>query len=66
MTDPGASGYEARVFVGADTTPNLVVVHWIDNTGGAFSIPFGTGTVVADTLRFDIPYSTGPFRDTFV
>jgi hypothetical protein len=58
--------YEARVFIGVDTVPGQVVVHWLDNFGGAFSVPAGKGSVVGDTLRFEFAYSTGPFRDTFV
>jgi hypothetical protein len=58
--------YEARVFVGADTVPGHVLVHWLDSFGAAFSVPAATGQVVGDTLRFEFAYSTGPFRDTFV
>jgi hypothetical protein len=57
--------YEARVFIGADTVAGRILVHWIDNTGAAYSVPPGTGTIAGDTLVFEIPYSTGPFRDTF-
>lgn len=59
-------GYEARVFVGADTVPGRVLVHWLDSFGAAASVPHGTGRVVGDTLRFEFAYATGPFRDTFV
>jgi len=58
--------YEARVFIGSDTLPGRIIVHWLDNTGAAFSIPHGTGYVRGDTLRFEFAYSNGPFRDTFV
>jgi hypothetical protein len=58
--------YESRVFIGVDTVPGQVVVHWLDSFGGAFSVPAGKGSVVGDTLRFEFAYSTGPFRDTFV
>jgi hypothetical protein len=58
--------YEARVFIGADTLPGAVIVHWLDNTGAAFSVPAGRGSVAGDTLRFQFEYSTGPFRDRFV
>jgi hypothetical protein len=43
-----------------------VLVHWLDNTGAAFSVPAGSGTARGDTLRFDFAYSDGLFRDTFV
>ena len=58
--------YEARVFIGADTVPGRVLVHWLDNFGAAFSVPAGNGYVVGDTIRFEFAYSDGPFRDTFV
>ena len=64
-TSPKAP-YEARVFIGPDTVAGAVIVHWLDNTGAAFSIPAGAGTVVADTLRFEFAYSNGPFRDRLV
>ncbi len=57
--------YEARVFIGADTIPGRVLVHWLDSFGAAYSVPHGEGTVTGDTLRFTIPYRDGPFRDTF-
>lgn len=60
------AGYEARVFIGQDTVPGAVIVHWIDNTGAAFSVPAGVGNVIGDTLRFEFAYSNGPFRDRFV
>ena len=58
--------YEARVFVGADTAPGRVIVHWLDSFGAAASIPHGTGSVAGDTLRFEFAYRSGAFRDTFV
>jgi L,D-peptidoglycan transpeptidase YkuD (ErfK/YbiS/YcfS/YnhG family) len=58
--------YEARVFIGEDTVANHVIVHWLDSFGGAYSIPYGTGTVFGDTLLFHVPYPDGDFRDTFV
>jgi hypothetical protein len=58
--------YEARVFIGRDTIPGRVLVHWLDNTGAAFSVPAAAGTVRGDTLQFEFAYSDGPFRDTFV
>jgi hypothetical protein len=61
-----ASPYEARVFIGADTAKGRVVVHWLDNTGAAFSVPAGVGAASGDTLRFEFAYSNGPFRDTFI
>jgi hypothetical protein len=57
--------YEARVFVGEDTIPGRVLVHWLDTFGAAFSVPAATGTLSGDTLRFEFAYSSGPFRDTF-
>jgi hypothetical protein len=58
--------YEARVFLGSDTAARRVWVHWLDNTGAAYSVPAAPGSVSGDTLRFEFAYSTGPFRDTFV
>jgi hypothetical protein len=58
--------YEARVFVGEDTTAGKVLVHWLDNFGAAFSVPAAAGTVSGATIRFEFAYSSGPFRDTFV
>ncbi len=57
--------YEARVFLGWDAERETVIVHWLDSFGGKFSIPHGTGTLEGDTIRFDVPYADGPFRDTF-
>jgi hypothetical protein len=56
--------YEALVFVGRDST-GRVVAHWMDSFGAAYSIPHGEGRIAGDTLRFDIPYPDGTFRDTF-
>ncbi|HEV8235771.1 MAG TPA: hypothetical protein VGP84_14275 [Gemmatimonadaceae bacterium] len=61
-----ASPYEARVFIGSDTAKGRVVVHWLDNTGAAFSVPAGVGAASGDTLRFEFAYSDAPFRDTFI
>jgi hypothetical protein len=67
MTDVNRPAqYEARVFVGADTVPGKVLVHWLDSFGAAFSVPHGSGSVKGDTLRFEFPYGTRPFRNTFV
>lgn len=66
LRDRAKAGYEALVFLGADTLAGHVLVHWLDNTGAAFSVPAGTGSVIGDTLRFEFAYSSGPFRDTFI
>lgn len=58
--------YESRVFVGADTTPGAVIVHWLDSFGAAYSVPAAAGSVHGDTLEFTFAYGGGPFRDTFV
>jgi len=58
--------YEARVFIGADTLPDRIIVHWMDSFGAAYSIPYGTGTAHGDSIVFDVPYPDGAFRDTFV
>ena len=58
--------YEARVFIGQDSVPSQLVVHWLDAFGAAYSIPHGTGSISGDTLRFSFHYASGPFRDTFV
>jgi hypothetical protein len=58
-------GYEARVFIGADST-GRIIAHWMDVFGAAFSIPPGSGAVRADTLEILFQYADGPFRDRFV
>lgn len=58
--------YEARVFIGTDTVPGRVLVHWLDGFGAAYSVPAGAGSVHGDTLQFEFRYSDGPFRDIFV
>ena len=67
MTDISSPpAYEARVFIGEDTTATKVLVHWLDNFGAAYSVPAASGRIVGDTIRFEFAYSSGPFRDTFV
>jgi Protein of unknown function (DUF1579) len=58
--------YEARVFIGTDTTDRGYIAHWLDNFGASFSIPHGTGGLRGDTLSLMFPYENGNFRDTFV
>lgn len=58
--------YEALLLIGEDTLPDRVLVHWLDSTGGAYSVPSGDGGTSGDTLTFTIPYPEAPFRDTFV
>ncbi len=67
MTDLGRPArYEARVFVGADTAPAHVLVHWLDGFGAAYSVPAGAGAIRGDTLEFTFQYSDGPFRDVWI
>lgn len=58
-------GYEARVFIGADST-GRIVAHWMDVFGAAFSVPPGYGSARGDTLEILFQYADGPFRDRFV
>lgn len=58
--------YEARVFIGTDTTDRGYIAHWLDNFGASFSIPHATGGLRGDTLSLMFPYENGNFRDTFV
>jgi hypothetical protein len=58
--------YEARVFIGPDTLPGLVLAHWLDNFGAAYSVPSATGRIRGDTLTLDFPYPEGAFHDSFV
>lgn len=58
------SEYEARVFIGVDPESQAVIVHWMDNFGAKYSIPYGTGQLSEDTIQFTIHYDDGPFRDT--
>jgi hypothetical protein len=57
--------YEARVFLGFDAESGDLIAHWLDAFGARFSIPHGTGRIDGSTLQFTLPYSDGPFRDTF-
>jgi hypothetical protein len=59
-------GYEARAFLGADTSGAGVIAHWLDDFGAAYSVPTATGAARGDTLVLDFPYPSGAFRDTFV
>lgn len=66
MVDIGTPpGYEARVFVGADSAGRYVA-HWMDVFGAGFSVPPGYGVVRGDTLEILFQYADGPFRDRFV
>jgi hypothetical protein len=64
--EPGAPEYEARVFIGADTAADKVVVHWMDTAGPSFSTTPVTGVAHGDTLAFEFAYPDGPARETFV
>jgi len=55
--------YEARVFIGYDTASKMIISHWLDSFGPAFSIPHGTGKIDNNTIEFTIPYTDGTFRD---
>jgi hypothetical protein len=57
--------YEARVFIGVDSTGSRYIAHWLDNFGAAYSIPPATGLARGDTLILNFPYPDGAFRDTF-
>ncbi len=57
--------YEARVFIGNDPKGDRIIAHWMDKFGAAASIPHGEGSVSGNTIRFDIPYPDGTFRDVF-
>ncbi len=57
------SKYEARVFIGADTSGQLIV-HWLDSFGASYSVPHGTGAITGNTVAFSFPYPSGQFRDT--
>lgn len=58
--------FEARVFLGHDPDADRLIAHWLDSFGAAYSVPHGVGTASADTIRFEVPYASGAFRDTFV
>ena len=57
--------YEAAVYVGYDKASETVIAHWMDSFGPTSSIPHGTGQIDGNTIQFIIPYSTGPFRNTW-
>ena len=59
------SQYEARVLIGYDADSRSVIAHWMDSFGAKYSIPHGTGSLDDHSIRFTIPYASGPFRDTF-
>ena len=63
VTRPAA--YEARVFIGVDSSGGRYIAHWLDRFGAAFSIPPATGEARGDTLLLNFPYPDGAFRDTF-
>lgn len=55
--------YEARVYIGYDTTGRQILAHWLDSFGPGYSIPHGVGYLSGDSIVFTIPYKDGPFRD---
>jgi hypothetical protein len=58
--------YEARVFIGVESSGSRYLAHWLDSFGAAYSIPHATGEARGDTLFLRFPYPEGAFRDTFV
>lgn len=60
------AAYEALVLIGEDALPNRILVHWLNSFGASFFVPPRECAVSGDTVRFEIPYREGPFRDTLV
>jgi hypothetical protein len=56
------SPYEARVFIGEDDH-GVLVVHWLDGTGGETSRTLGTGAIKGDHVTLTFPYPDGEYRD---
>ena len=55
--------YEALVFIGYDSTKNVIISHWLDSFGALYSIPHGTGIIDSNKIEFVVPYEERPFRD---
>lgn len=65
LTDrAGATGYEARVFIGYDAGAQQYIAHWLDRFGAAGARVVATGERHEDTLQLNFPYAEGAFRDT--
>jgi len=57
--------YEAAVFVGYDAASKTVIAHWMDSFGAKYSVPHGSGDIAGNVVTFTIPYTSGPFRNTW-
>ena len=58
------SQYEARVYLGYDTTSERYVAHWIDIFGGRVSETLGYGNLEGKSIKFTFEYPDGPFHNT--
>ena len=58
------SQYEARVYIGYDSTSKNYVVHWIDMFGGRVSETLGHGTREGNSIKLEFNYPDGLFHNT--
>ena len=58
------SQYEARVYIGYDTTSKKYIVHWIDMFGGRVSETLGYGTREGNAIKLEFNYPDGLFHNT--
>ena len=56
--------YEARIYIGYDSTSERYVAHWIDIFGGRISETLGYGNLDGASLKFTFEYPDGPFHNT--
>ncbi len=59
------SEYEARVFIGTDSTGKKVIAHWMDSFGAMYSVPHGTGVIEGNLIDIVFPYTESRFHDQF-
>lgn len=58
------SQYEARIYIGYDSTSTNYVVHWIDMFGGRVSETLGHGTREGNSIKLEFNYPDGLFHNT--
>jgi hypothetical protein len=58
------SQYEARVYVGYDTSTKRYIVHWIDMFGGRVSETLGYGNREGNSIKLEFNYPDGLFHNT--
>src|SRR5262249_22588834 len=58
--------YEAKVFMGYDSTSERYVAHWIDVYGGRFSETLAYGRRDGDSILLSFEYPDGPFHNKLI